>query len=242
MVNGMAEHPPDLIYEARRVRCVPDGARRIRWLFIRPAEQDFESEIDLQVRAGEQVAIVGAPGSGKTLLAETLTLRQRPGSGEVWFEGQQITRWSDRKLRAVRPRLQYVFSDPRRALSPKAGVREVVEEARGLVKGGGLTAVAALELAGLNGAVADRALADLSVVQRQRVALARALAAKPVMLVWDTPVALFNRGGQAAFFETLRSAQHQIGVAVVWTTEDATLAAQFADRALRLAGGRLQAI
>lgn len=236
----MAEQTMDWIYEARRVRCVPQGARRTRWPFGRPAEQDLDSEIDLCVRAGEQVVIVGAPGSGKTLLAETLTLRQRPGSGEVWFEGQQITRWSGGKLRAVRPRLQYVFSDPRRALSPKAGVRDVVEEARGLVKGGGLTVAAALKLAGLNEVVADRALADLSVVQRQRVALARALAAKPLMLVWDAPVVLFNRGGQQAFFETLRAAQHQTGVALVWTTEDAALAARFADRVLRLAGGRLQ--
>ena len=117
--------------------------------------------------------------------------------------------------------------------------QQILQDAQSLFQGKAGDIAPILAEVGLNHFLAERPLSTLSVVQRQRVALARALVLQPKVLVWDDPVALFNLAGARALLETLATVINQRRLAVIWTTTQPQLAAQFSQRSYTLQHGRL---
>ncbi|MGH9475843.1 MAG: ATP-binding cassette domain-containing protein [Terriglobales bacterium] len=206
-------------------------------------------DVSLCLRAGETLAVVGPSGAGKSTLAR-LALGLIPAAeGEVWVEGQNLTRLAPGALRRRRPRWGFVQQDPEGALDPTQSVAAIVCEGIELhgqrppwhVRGARREAwrrqraAVWLERVGLDAALAERPPRELSGGQRQRVALARALAPAPVLLVADEPVSALDTSTGAAVLAQLRALQRAEGMACLLVAHHLPQVAGWAERLAVLA-------
>ncbi|RAJ58353.1 oligopeptide/dipeptide ABC transporter ATP-binding protein [Streptomyces sp. Amel2xB2] len=205
------------------------------------------SGVDLAVRPGEIVGIIGETGSGKTTLARAVVGLKRPDAGRIAFDGRDLTRLAGRGLRAFRRsgQLQYMFQDPLRSLDPESTVRQTVAEP--LAVAGTLTrdereerVTEALTLVGLDaGELGARTPGLISGGQRQRVALARALVTRPRLLLTDEPVSALDASNRNLVLSLLDRLRRELGLAVVVISHDLGSLAGIADRVAVLYRGRL---
>ncbi|ONI86705.1 peptide ABC transporter ATP-binding protein [Saccharothrix sp. ALI-22-I] len=199
--------------------------------------------VDLEVRAGEIVALVGQSGSGKTTLARTLLGLQRPTAGRVLFEGAELPR-SASGLRAYRRQVQLVLQDPTSALNPRHSVYEAVAEGLRIhrIAGDEPTQVAeALSHAELR--PPERFFPslphELSGGQRQRVVIAGALALGPRLLIADEPVASLDASVRGEILALLLRLRRELDLAALVITHDLGLAWTIADRVAVMYQGEL---
>lgn len=193
--------------------------------------------IDLTIRAGEHVAIVGANGSGKSTLARHLNALLLPTRGAVWIE-RANTR-DAKSLRAIRATVQMVFQHPDSQLVATMVEEDVAfgPENFGIAENELPARVrAALETVGM-WAQRQRAPHLLSAGQKQRVAIAGALAVQPRILVLDEATAMLDPAGRDAVYDILR-ALHQRGTTIITITHEMEQAAH-ADRIIVLHAGRI---
>ena len=195
--------------------------------------------IDLEIGAGEYVAITGPSGCGKSTLLGVLGLLDVPTSGDYWFEGQNVAGWSEAKLNALRRgKIGFIFQSFN--LIEELTVHENVElaleysgtpaaERRRRVK-------AMLERLGIDHRAKHRP-SQLSGGQQQRVAIARALVANPVMLLADEPTGNLDTAHGDEVMRLLRTINAE-GTTVIMVTHSAAHAAQ-ASRTLRLLDGHV---
>jgi len=198
------------------------------------------NDVSLELRAGEFCAVVGPSGSGKTTLLHIAALLDRPTSGGVWFEGQEVSDLADSARAALRAeRIGLIFQ--RFHLMPHwtalHNVRFRFRYLRHASPDSAARAWRALQAVGL----ADRAHIRarlLSGGEMQRVAVARALAVPPRLLAADEPTGSLDRAAAAVVMGHLRALCHQ-GVAVLLATHNEGLLAP-ADRVYRLENGTVR--
>lgn len=200
--------------------------------------------VDLDVAAGETLAVVGASGSGKTTLARVLLRLIEPDGGAVTFEGGDWLALKGAALRARRARLQMVFQDPLAAFNPRASVGGALADSLRLHKrlsGAALVAEIArlLDGVGLAPALAARGIADLSGGQRQRVAIARALASDPALIVLDEAVSALDVSVRGQILNLLGDIQRARGVAYLFVSHDLAVVGAVADRVAVFDAGRV---
>jgi peptide/nickel transport system ATP-binding protein len=199
--------------------------------------------VDLSVRRGEIVALVGQSGSGKTTLARTILGLQQPTSGHVHYEGRPVPR-STRGLKAYRREVQLVLQDPTSALNPRHSVYESIAEGLRIHRVPGderAHVAAALDAAELRPPEEYMPLLphQLSGGQRQRVVIAGALALEPKLLVADEPVASLDASVRGEILALLLRLRARLGLAALVITHDLGLAWNIADRVAVMYQGEL---
>lgn len=199
---------------------------------------------DLQVHAGETVALVGGSGAGKTTLARIVMRLIEPDAGSVRFAGTDLLAARGGALRALRRALQMVFQDPLAALNPRATVGRLLTDplrVHRLVPAGRYAASVAelLDQVGLGIELAQRYPHELSGGQRQRVNIARALATRPRLLVLDEPVSALDVSVRAQILNLLLDLQRTHGLAYLFITHDLSVVRAIADRVAVMAEGRV---
>ncbi|HEX4732958.1 MAG TPA: ABC transporter ATP-binding protein [Thermoleophilaceae bacterium] len=220
----------EVLYELDGVRKVFDGARPVSAV----------DGVDLEIRRGEYMSVVGASGSGKTTLLQLLGTLDRPSGGTLQFEGRDISRLSDSELADLRQKtLGFIFQQFN--LIPTLTARQNVEAA---LAPSGMPAADRRERAcdlldrvGLGGRT-DHVPSQLSGGEQQRVAIARALANEPDVLLADEPTGNLDSATSQEIIDLLRRLSRTEGLSIVLVTHDPQIAAG-ADRVVRMSDGRV---
>jgi peptide/nickel transport system ATP-binding protein/oligopeptide transport system ATP-binding protein len=193
-------------------------------------------DVSFDVRRGETLGIVGETGCGKTTTARLIMRLLDASSGEVRFEGQDITRLKGAALKAVRREMQMIFQDPYSSLNPRKAVGSIIGEPfaiHGLMRGKGERKRAVQELmetVGLNPEHYNRYPHEFSGGQRQRIGVARALALKPKLLIADEPVSALDVSIQAQVLNLLREMQRELGLTLIFIAHDLSVVRYMCDR------------
>jgi oligopeptide/dipeptide ABC transporter ATP-binding protein len=196
--------------------------------------------VSFELRRGEVLALAGESGCGKTTVARTIMGLERPKSGEVWYEGESITK----DLRAYRRQVQIIFQDPTGALNPRQTIYESVAEGLRIhkVPGDEKALVArALSRAGLR--PPERFFLsyphELSGGQRQRVVIAGALVLDPKVIIADEPVSNLDASVRGEILQLLMKLRDELRLSILIVTHDLGLAWTVADRVAVMYLGRI---
>ena len=200
-----------------------------------PIELTALNTVSLELQRKSTLALVGQSGSGKSTLALCSACLERPTSGSVFFNQQEITALPEQQLRQVRPQIQLVFQDPARALNPRWSALDLIAEP--LVIQNRLSPqqceaklLQLLDLVALPRTSAHKLAHQFSGGQKQRLALARALALEPQLLLLDEALSALDCSIQAQIANLLLDLQAQLGLTYLFITHDLAMAAHLADQ------------
>ncbi len=191
--------------------------------------------LNLAVRPGETVTLVGGHGAGKTMLARLIMQLVAPTSGQVLFDGEALAQMGRASLRQARQQLQMTLQDPYAALNPKMMVSEILAEPlqiHRLADGRSQKARVAdlLQLVGLNPYFAGRYPFEFSGGQRQRLNIARALATGPRLLVVDDPLVALDTAVRPPIVALLAELKQTLGLTLLLLVSDLTHVRTISDR------------
>jgi oligopeptide transport system ATP-binding protein len=191
--------------------------------------------VDLSVREGETVGLVGESGCGKSTLGRTILKILEPTSGEIYFRGRSITRLPRGKMREVRREMQIIFQDPWASLNPRKTVEKIVGDALSIhrLATGEKRRERVAELllqVGLREEAMGRYPHEFSGGQRQRIGIARALAVQPKLIVADEPVSSLDVSIQAQILNLLMELQLKFNLTYLFIAHDLRLVKHVSDR------------
>ncbi|WP_367117293.1 ABC transporter ATP-binding protein [Mesorhizobium sp.] len=213
-------------------------------LFARAEPKRAVDGVDLAIRRGETLALVGASGSGKTTLGRAIVGLVRPSSGTISFLGKAIANKRSANARAQRRDMQIVFQDPYSSLDPRQSIAEIVTEPLKLDteldrKRRTARMDEVIEEVGLTRDLLERFPHQLSGGQRQRVAIARAIVRRPAFVGADEPVSALDMTVQKQILLLIRSLQERYGFACLFVSHDLGAVEQVADRVAVMQDGRI---
>ncbi|RJQ63569.1 MAG: dipeptide ABC transporter ATP-binding protein [Desulfobacteraceae bacterium] len=200
--------------------------------------------VDLTIRRGETMGLVGESGCGKSTLGYCILRLEEPTSGQVLFEGQDILSRSKKDMQALRRNMQIIFQDPYASLNPRKTVRQTIGEAfqiHGLLKTGQRQERMRelMEVVGLQPEHLYRYPHEFSGGQRQRISISRALALNPKLVIADEPVSALDVSIQAQILNLLVSLQEKYHLTYLFISHDLGVVRHLCDRISVMYLGRI---
>lgn len=198
------------------------GQHRLRLMAV--------DQVNMYVKHGETVGLVGESGCGKTTLALTMARMYEPTSGTIYFNGQDLTHMNGEEMRKNRRQMQIIFQDPLASLDPRMSVGEIIREPLDIYGEGSLQERTAevnrlLQVTGMPVDSAERFPTEFSGGQQQRIGIARALALRPRMLICDEPVSSLDVSVQAQILNLLRDLQDQFELTYLFISHNIAVTA-----------------
>ena len=191
--------------------------------------------ISFEVKRGETFGIVGESGCGKSTAGRAIMRMLEPTSGDIYFEGQNITNLDKKNMRKMRRDIQIVFQDPFASLNPRMRIFDIIEEP--LINFGvndrQERQKRVREVAGQVGLSLEqlkRLPHEFSGGQRQRIGIARALISKPKLIIADEPVSALDVSIQSQVLNLMKDLQKEFGLTYIFISHDLSVVKHFCDR------------
>ncbi|WP_042459479.1 ABC transporter ATP-binding protein [Neobacillus dielmonensis] len=200
------------------------------------SEVQAVSKVSFKIYPGEAMGLVGESGCGKSTVARTILGLEKAKSGSIFFEGKDLTKLSNKEMRALRKDIQLVFQDPDASLNPRMRVRELITETwlvnPGIVEKEDWDKEVAklMRLVGLNPNSAHHYPHQFSGGQRQRICIARALALRPKLIICDEAVSALDVSVQAQILNLLQDLQQNLGLAYLFISHDLSVVRHLCNR------------
>ncbi|MEO7600457.1 MAG: oligopeptide/dipeptide ABC transporter ATP-binding protein [Opitutus sp.] len=200
--------------------------------------------VNLSVRPGETLGLVGESGCGKSTLGKCIVRLHEPTAGQILFEGQDLAPLSTARMKPHRRQLQMIFQDPVESLNARHTVGEILAEPF-LIHGIGdrasrdASVFALLAKVGLPANAAQRYPFEFSGGQRQRIGIARAIALQPRLIVCDEPVSALDVSIQSQVLNLLLDLQREMGLGYVFIAHNLAVVKHVSDRVAIMYLGRI---
>ena len=202
-------------------------------------------DVSFTLAEGHTLGVVGESGCGKTTLGRTILRLIAPTSGQIIFDGTDVTKLTEEEMRHKRRDMQLIFQDPFSSLNPRKTIVETIEEPiilAGLIPDVDKRFVRVLDLmdtVGLAPRLINTYPHELDGGRRQRIGIARALAMNPKFIVCDEPVSALDVSIQAQILNLMKKIQRDTGITYIFITHDLSVVNHFSDDIAVMYLGRL---
>lgn len=193
------------------------------------------NDVSFDIMPGETFSLVGESGCGKSTTGRLINHLLVPDSGEVWFDGKDIAKISEKEMRPLRKNVQMIFQDPYGSLNPRMKIQDIIGEPllihTNLSSGERLKKVQELlEIVGLNANHGERYPHEFSGGQLQRVGIARAMTVNPKLIIADEPVSALDVSIQAQVLNLMQRLQKDYNLTYLFISHDLSVVEMISDK------------